>query len=145
MEPMIVMSLIASGLGLVDQFYDLAKKIQGQSVRPHSVQAKPEEDKLVITDEGRVQEITASELQLGQFDQVRHDTLWTRLDINWRRYNGLDAQRATASADEKVRLEIQMEQLKSELCPDFKELVAMYQRTLNRGLPDHYSLHDVCS
>lgn len=144
MDPMTVMTIVAAGLGLVDKFYDLAKKIKGEVVGPHSVQILPVQDKLVIQDHGRTEEIAASELRLGEFDQVRHDALWQRVKINWQRFNGLDVQRALAAADEKVRLEIQMDQLKGDLCPDFRELVGMYEKILARHLPDHYSLYDVC-
>ena len=144
MDPMTVLTIIGTGLGLVDKFYDLAKKIKGEVTGPHSVQILPVQDKLLIQDHGHTQEITANELRLGEYDQVRHDTLWQRVKINWQRYNGLDVQRALAAADEKVRLEVQMDQLRGDLCPDFRELVRMYEKILNRGLPDHYSLYDVC-
>ena len=37
-----------------------------------------------------------------------------------------------------------IDDLKRKLCPDFKELVTMYEKVLGRSLPDHYSLYGVC-
>lgn len=145
MDPTTMMTLIGTVLGLVDKFYDVSKKLKGERVEPHSVEVKPDKDKLVIVDHGHVQEIAASELQLSEFDQVRHDTLYEKIKINWKIYNKLDVQTTSAAADEKIRLKLKMDETKKELCPDFLELVRMYEKVLGRSLPDHYSLYDVCN
>lgn len=145
MDPTTVMTLIGTVLGLVDKFYDVSKKLKGESVEPHSVEVKRDQDKLVMVDHGHVQEIAASELQLGHFDQVRHDTLYEKIKINWKKYNKLDVQMTLAAPDEKIRLELNMDEIKKELCPDFLELVRMYEKVLGRSLPDHYTLYDVCN
>jgi hypothetical protein len=92
-----------------------------------------------------VQEISAEDLQLGEFDQVRHDALWKRIEINWKQYNQIDVDRAAAASEERARLGIQMDRLEGELCPDFREIVKMYEDILRRPLPDHYTLYDICS
>lgn len=144
MDPMTAMAAVGTGLGLVDRFYDLVKKLRGERVGEHSVQVDTVNDRLVVNDHGNLQEYTATEIQLSAFDQKRHDTLRARIDINWTRFNDIDVERAAASADEKSRLGIQMGRLQAELCTDFRELVSMYESLLGRSLPDHYSLYDVC-
>ena len=144
MDPMTVLTLIGSGLGIVDKFYDVAKKWQGEKAGEHSVTVDAAEDKLVISDHGHVQEISADELELSAFDKRRHDALSQRIDILWAQYNDIDVARAAAAADEKARLAVQMDRLRGELCPDFRSVVQMYEKILRRSLPDHYTLYDIC-
>lgn len=145
MDPVSALTLIGSGLALVDQFYELVKKFRGEPVYKHSVTVQKEGKKLIINDRGHEQEIGAEELRLSELDQLRHDTLKKRIDVNWKKFNALDSARALAAADEKVRLELQMEAITAELCPDLKKLVKIYEEVLNRSLPDHYTLFDVCA
>jgi len=145
MDPMSALTLIGTGLGLVDRFYDLAKKWKGEPAGEHSVNVDAEADKLVVRAHGQVQEVSADELQMSAFDQVRHDTLMERITIYWTRYNAIDVERAAAAGDEKARLGVQMDRLRDELCPDFRQLVKMYETILRVSLPDHYTLYDVCA
>lgn len=145
MDRATMLTLIGTGLGLVYRFHDLAKKWKGQEVVEHSVKVDATEDKLVINDHGYVQEISANELEMSAFDKKRHDALRKRIDIHWNQYNAIDVARAAAAADEKARLGVQMDRLEEELCPDFRELVRMYEMILRRGLPDHYTLYEICS
>lgn len=145
MDPATALALIGTGLGLVDRFYDLAKKWKGEEAGEHSVKVDRKEDKLVINDHGYLQEVTAHELQMSAFDKRRHDALMKRIEIHWAQYNDIDEARAAAAADEKARLGVQMNRLESELCPDFQELVRMYESILRRGLPDHYTLYEICA
>ena len=144
MDPMALLTLIGSGLGLVDKFYDLAMKVEGQTPGQHSVTVDTSDDKLVITDHGHAQEISADELELSAFDQARHDALKKRIDILWAQYNAIDVARASAAPDEKARLKVQMVALEGELCPDFRRVVRMYEMVLRRSLPDHYTLYEIC-
>jgi hypothetical protein len=145
MDPASALTLIGTGLGIVDRFYDLAKKWKGEQTGEHSVKVDAAADKLVINDHGDVQEISANELEMSAFDKKRHDTLRQRIEINWNQYNDIDVARASAAADEKARLATQMNRLEGELCPDFRELVGMYETILRRGLPDHYTLYGICA
>jgi hypothetical protein len=143
-DPMTVLTAAGAGLGLVDRFYDLVKKVRGEPVTEHSVRVDATNDRLIVTAYGRQQEYSANDLHLSEFDQVRHDTLRTRIDINWRRFNDIDVERATAAGDEKSRLGIQRDRIQLELCADFRELVSIYERLLGQSLPDHYTLFDIC-
>jgi hypothetical protein len=145
MDPLSILTLIGTGLGLVDKFYDLNKKILGENPGDHRVSVEPQQNKLVIIDNSYRQEVNADDLNLNNFDQIRHDALRETIRINWETFNGLYVERARASADEKVRLKIRMDDLKSELCPDFKELVRMYEEVIGISLPDHYTLYRVCA
>ena len=145
MDPASLLGLIGSGLSLVDQFYDLTKKLRGEEPGEHRVNVKTEEAKIVVSENGYEQEIEAHRLNLAAFDRVRHDALRKRINTLWKRYNGIDVKRASASADEEIRLTIQMDELREQLCPAFRELVGMYENVLGVGLPDHYTLYDVCA
>lgn len=145
MDPATLLTLIGTGLALVDRFYDLAKKWKGQKVGEHKVKVDSEKDKLVLNYYGLEQEIAADELEMSAFDRKRHDTLRKRIAIHWDQYNEIDADRASAAPDERARLGAQMNRLEEELCPDFRELVGMYETILRRSLPDHYKLYEVCS
>jgi len=144
MDPMYALTLIATGLGLVDKFYDVAKKWQGEEAGEHSVTVDREQDRIIIRDHTHVQEIGAQELELSAFDQQRHDALRRRIDTLWTQYNAIDVARASAAADEAARLAAQMEALRGQLCPDFRSMVRIYEAALQRSLPDHYTLHDIC-
>jgi hypothetical protein len=144
MDPLSVMAAIGAGLGLVDRFYDLVKKLRGERAGQHSVQVDAANDRLIVNDHGYVQEFTADQIQMSEFDQRRHNALMARIDINWTRFNDIDVERAAASADEKSRLGVQMGRLQEELCKDFREVVGMYESILGVSLPDHYTLYDIC-
>lgn len=143
-DPTTAIALIAGGLKLIDQFYDLTKKVMGQKVQPHSVEVEQDQGKLTVTEDQDTREIHADDLKLGELDQIRHDTLQNRININWRNYNGIYEKRAAAAPDEDVRLGIKMDEIKIVLCGDFRELVTMYEKVLNTKLPDHYTLFDIC-
>jgi hypothetical protein len=145
MDPISVVTTISAGLGLVDRFYDLTKKILGQKPTSHSVQVRKDKGSIVIEERGNRQEIRASELRLSEFDQLRHDTLKRKIDLNWNQYNSIDEEIVVSAADEKARLQLKRDRIKGELCRDFRELVSMYERIIGRRLPDHYTLHDICT
>lgn len=144
MDPASIIVTIASGLKLVDQFYDLTKKLMGGKPGAHSVQVKQEGMSLVVEDHGHRQEVQASQIKLTQFDQRRHDTLRRKIDMSWAQYNTIDEELVISEAAERARLEQKRDRIKAQLCVDFRELVGLYERALGRGLPDHYSLHDIC-
>lgn len=144
MDPVSLVALIGSGLAVVDQFVNLAERLNSGRATDHGGHVEAREDAVVIVDHGHVTEVAAGDLDLDAFDRERYDALWARVKINWKQYNGLDVERAMASADEKVRLGVRMDHLKAELCPDFRDVVRMYEAVLHVHLPDHYSLYSVC-
>ncbi|GEM_PF-2329404 len=146
MDPITIITGIAAGLKMVDQFRDLALKFLGKKVTPPSAIAAQTQsgDAIQIKYQGQiVQEITSSRLDLHNIDEVRLDALRKRIDINWRLFNKHFADLPLASQDERARIELKMERIQAELCADFRELVGLYERILGVSLPDHYSLYEV--
>jgi hypothetical protein len=145
-DPIQIITGISMGLKLVDQFRELALRFMGQ--RPHAPSASVDQegDSLQIKDHGNVvQTIDASQIQVGEMDDVRLNALQRRIKANWELFNELYAQEPLLSMDERARIKMRMHKMQGELCEDFRELVALYERVLGTGLPDHYSLYEVCS
>ena len=147
MDPIAIMGAISGGLALIDKFYDLATKVKGEEPGPHSFQLEVNEEqkKLTVKEHGNVtREMEEKDLRLGEFDQIRHDTLKRKIERNWKKYNSLDEEKDMAAADERIRLEQKMDDIKTALCEDFRQLVQIYEEILGIAFPDHYTLHRVC-
>jgi hypothetical protein len=145
-DPITVMSTISLGLKLVDQFRDLALRFMNETVRPPSATAAQVDDTFEIRHQGNVtQQISAEEMHLTEWDEVRVRSLERRVRINWSLFNELDAEVPLLATDERVRIELRMGKIKDELCEDFREMVRIFENTLGTGLPDHYTLYEVCS
>lgn len=146
MDPLSAMTAITAVLSLVDKFVGLVRDLRGKDQKPYRVQAKQEDDKIVIERNGTVVEsVSANQLHLNQWDESRFKALQQRVSLLWGQFNGLYAQLPIVSIDERVRLEQRMEQMRQELCRDFREMVRISEQTLGVGLDDHYSLYDSCS
>ena len=146
MDPASVLGTISSGLNLVDQFVDVVDKARGDVTREHSVQARQDGRDLTITVRGHeVERIAPDRLQLNTWDDARYKALELRVRANWQQFNGLYSQTPSLAPDERVRIEQRMEQMRKELCKDFREMIAIYEQTLGVGLADHYSLYNTCS
>jgi hypothetical protein len=77
---------------------------------------------------------------------MSHDS--KRYNKGWPYYgqfNGIYAQLPIVSIDERIRLEQRMEQMRQELCKDFRDMVRISEATLGVALDDHYTLYDTCS
>lgn len=146
MDPVTVISLISSGLGLVDKFVNLVRKMSSGTDRPHRVEAKQEGTELVVRrDQQVVERVDTSKLNLDQWDSVRYEALRQRVQTLWNQFNGLYGELPILSVDEQVRIKQRMETMKKELCKDFNEMVAISERVLGVPLGDHYMLYDTCS
>lgn len=160
-DPISIIGAIGTGLKLVDEFVDMVRKRKTGKAKgpPPSVHAVAYRDRISLVPTERGIEIararkerpppekpiaTAADLKLNEWDQTVYDTLWSRVRTNWKLYHGLYAQEPLAPPETKVRLKVQMEKIKGELCTDFSKIVAIYERTLGVALPDHYSLYDEC-
>ena len=144
-DPVTVMTSISVGLKLVDQFRELAIRFLGKKPHAPSASVEQNEDSIQIKMDGNVvNEIGADDMKLDQWDQVRYDTLQTRVKINWELFHELLKQEPLLAADEKARIKVRLERIKSELCEDFREMVKIYEAALGVALPDHYSLYEVC-
>ncbi len=146
MDPQMLMTLIASGLKLVDQFRDLALKMKGNKHSPPSAVARQVESALEVPNtSGPPLRIECSQLRLTEWKAVRLDALDSRIKTLWELYNYLYSEEAGASIQEKARIHSDMKRRQAELCKDFKELVFLSEEALGTSLPEHYHLHDVCA
>ena len=55
-----------------------------------------------------------------------------------------ELRKGEVASEEQGRIRMRMENTKSELCTDLREMAQAYERTLMMFLPEHYGLHDVC-
>ncbi len=145
-DPNITMTLISSGLSLVDKFVDVVRKLRSGDERPHRVEAKQEASTLVIRRDGQVLEkVEASQLHLNEWDSARYDALYQRVSSFWTQFNALYGQLPNLSVDEQVRIKQRMETMRKELCKDFREMVAISEKVLGVPLSDHYTLYSTCN
>ena len=144
-DPITVISSIATGLSLVDKFTDITLKILKQQPKSHTVEANRVDNAIEISRDGQVDvKVDSQQLNLGAWDQQRYDALKRKIDINWRIYNNIDEQLPATSIDERARLKQRLQLIKQELCEDFRELVDLAEKVLGTTLGDHYSLYTVC-
>ena len=145
MDPIAVIGAVSSGLGLVDKFVTLVGKLRSQDSKPFKVETKQEGNNLVIRESGNVVEtITPPQIQLNEFDGPRFEALKRRVTSLWNQFNGLYGQLPTMSVDEQVRIREKMEQMRRELCQDFREMIDISEKVLGVPLHDHYTLHRTC-
>ena len=140
-----VMTTISVGLKLIDQFGDLAKRFVDQRPQPPAERVEQAGNTMELRHNGKVVERRAvEELNLIAWDEVRYRALERRAWVNWQYFNELSIQLPMLTPDEQGRIRMRMENTKSELCTDLREMAQIYERTLGMSLPDHYRLHDVC-
>lgn len=145
MDPISVITMISSGLKLVDQFRELAIRFIGRNPSPPNGRAEQVGTTLEVSQGGTVsQRIDASELKVDQWDSVRYQALSKRIRTQWDIYNDLFASEASLGVQEGARVRADMRKIQEELCHDFKEMVRLYERALGTSLPDHYQLYEVC-
>ena len=145
MDPLTLMTLISTGLGLVDQFWNLVIRVRGQAPTAPSGKAEQVGTGLELRHhEMLLARVEARDIHMDQWDSVRYDALSKRISTNWFIYNALYKSEAGASAQEGARIRNDMRNTENSLCHDFKEMVALYERALGASLPDHYKLYDIC-
>ena len=147
MDPIAIIGAVSAGLGLVDKFTTLVGKLRAQDQKPFKVEAAQEGNNLVIREGGKVVEtVTPMQIQgrLDQFDETRFEALKKRVASLWNQFNGLYGQLPTMSVDEQVRIREKMENMRVELCQDFREMIDISQKVLGVPLHDHYTLHRTC-
>lgn len=145
MDPITIISAISAGLELIDKFRALAFKVMNKQGGIPSVHAEAKGRALEIQRNGHVVErIEASQIVMNAWDEKRYKTLEKKVRINWDIFNEIDGELPTASLDEKARLKQRLESIRGELCRDFREMLALYEKTLGMPLGDHYSLFGVC-
>jgi hypothetical protein len=146
LDPISIITAVGAGLKLIDQFRDLAIKVSGRTPSPPSTLATKEGSAIEIKAGGQVlQRIESSQLKTGSLDDVRFRALEHRIASNWALYYGNYSELPMLAADERVRVQVRMERMKQELCQDFRSITKMYEDILGVGLPDHYSLYEVCT
>jgi hypothetical protein len=145
MDPISIITLISSGLKLVDQFREIAIRIRGGNPTPPSAKAEQVGTALEVSYGGQVSEkIEATKVHMDQWDSARYKALSQRINVQWSLYNELFAGEAGASIQEGARVRVEMQKIQGELCKDFKDMVKLYERALGTALPDHYQLYEVC-
>ena len=141
-----VINAISLGLKLVDQFREMVIRFRGDKPHAPSASVDQEGDALQIKEHGQVvQQVDATQIRMGDVDEVRLRALERRIKVNWELFNELFSQEPLLAVEERARIKIRMDRMKDDLCEDFREMVRMYEQILNIGLPDHYSLYEVCS
>jgi hypothetical protein len=144
-DPVSIITLISSGLKLVDQFRELAIRFHGQAPKPPSGKAEQVGTALEVRYGGQVtQKVEANQLHMDQWDERRYDALSKRIRTSWDIFNDLFASEAGASPQEGARIRADMRKTQDTLCVDFREMVSLYERALGASLPDHYQLFEVC-
>jgi hypothetical protein len=145
MDPLSIITIISSGLKVIDQFQEMAMKFFGRNPTPPSGKAEQSGTALEIKHDNVVyQKVESSELKMDQWDTVRYEALNKRIRSNWNIYNDLFVSEAGSSAQEGARIRNDIRNTQEVLCRDFKEMVKLYERTLGASLPDHYQLYEVC-
>jgi hypothetical protein len=145
MDPANIITIISSGLKLVDQFRELVIRYRGRASSVPSGKAEQVGTALEIRHgQAPPQQIEAKQLHLDQWDEVRYEALSKRICTNWSIYNELFASEAATSAQESARVRTEMRNIQEVLCRDFREMIRLYERALGVGLPDHYQLFEVC-
>jgi hypothetical protein len=144
-DPVTVMTTISLGLKLVDQFRDLALRFLNKEPHPPGATAEQAGNTFQIRHGGQVtQQIAAGEMNLNEWDDIRVRALQKRVRINWELFYELYSEEPLLSFDERARIKSRMSRINEELCEDFRAMVRIYEDTLGTGLPDHYSLYEVC-
>jgi hypothetical protein len=146
MDPVTTLTLISTGLKMVDQYRELALRLRGATPAPPSSRAEQAGSALQISHGWHVvTRVEAAQLRMDQWDATRYDALRRRIRTNWEIFNVLFVSEAVSDgAEERVRLRAEMRELQDTLCQDFKQMVKIYERTLGVALPDHYQLYEVC-
>jgi len=144
-DPVTIITTIGLGLKLIDQFRDLAIRFMGKKLEPPSETADQTTNKIEFRHAGKVfREVKVSQMKMDQWDDVRYKALERRIKSNWDLFHELFSQLPELSVDEKSRIKLRMDRIKSELCEDFRQMVCIYERALGTRLPDHYQLFEVC-
>ena len=113
--------------------------------KPFKVETRQEANNLVIRQQGTVVEtITPAQLRMNELDDARFEALKKRITSLWNQFNGLYGQLPTMSVDEQVRIREKMEQMRKELCQDFREMIDISEKVLGVPLQDHYTLYRTC-
>lgn len=145
MDPISVITLISSGLKLVDQFRELAIRVRGDKPSPPGSKAEQVGSALEVRHGSTVTKtIEAKQLKMDEWDIARYEALAKRIRTEWGIYNDLFSSEAGASAQEGARIRAEMRKVQEQLCSDFREMVKLYERALGTTLPDHYQLFEVC-
>jgi len=145
MDPLTTITVISAGLDLIDKFRSMALSMMRRDIKPPSVEAKKKGDLIEISMNGHVtNRIAATDLKMSEWDDVRYNALSTKVKRYWKQFNDIDVALASASPDEKSRLEVKMDEVRHELCISFREMLRIYEKTLGMQLGDHYSLYAVC-
>jgi hypothetical protein len=158
-DPLTTISAISAGLKLIEQFREVALRAMGRQgsepsvtvrTRHHQTAGGPERSNggtvdLEIKRRGGPTEIVrSSDLRMGAWDQQRYDTLQSVVGILFEQFNSLETQAVMTSGLQQIQIKQQMDVIKKQLCPKFREMLKLYEQTLGVNLEDHFALFSVC-
>jgi hypothetical protein len=158
MDPVTTLTTISLGLKVIEQFRKIALRAMGRQGSEPSVTVETKPDKNipgkgeekgtieleVLRNGAPVAMIRPRDLKMGAWDQQRYETLESVIQTLFTQFNGLEAELAVASPLERIKMQQQMERIKKDLCPKFREMLNLYQKTLGVSLEDHFALQSVC-
>jgi hypothetical protein len=144
-DPLAIMTMISSGLQLIDQFRETAARFKGRELGPPGETIELAGDAMEHRVHGTVVErMTADDLQLDRWDAPRYEALQKSVLDQWKLFNKLFSQRVTLGASERAKVDLEMDDLQESLCTEFREMGTIYQQALGISLPDHYRLFEIC-
>ena len=149
MDPLTVMTAVTAGLKLLQQFRETALswkgKDGGKETRIQTTHAGSKDSELEIRREGEAPRIVrAYELRTESWDYDRYKTLVSVVSTLFSQFNALERERTLASGLERIKMDQQMERIKDELCPRFREMIDLSEKVLGISLHEDFSLKTIC-
>jgi len=150
-DPISIMATIGVGLGLIDQFTDLADRWQNREGGRHRGKAEVKDDVLIITrdvaneeEEPEIVQLAHIEANLDIWDGPKYKMLSKRTQQRWSLLLKYEAEDVGLGPTERANLNFKIEQTLEELCGDFRAMIAIIERVTDHSLPDHYQLYSQC-
>jgi hypothetical protein len=132
-------------LNLIERFRETTRSALTGPEQRSSILATQVNDAIQIEEPGVIKrKVREQDLKLSDWDDIRYQTLKTRVGANWKTYNRIDEELLQLYGRAKTERRSEMEALKRELCNDFREMLRIYELALGMRLQDQYSLYEVC-
>jgi hypothetical protein len=140
-----IVQTIGSNLNLISEFAEKTLKILDKTATTPMVQFEQVDTTLQIVESGVVREkVAEDELKLNEWDEPHYKALRKRIKSNWDMYNTIYGDLPIRPIDEKVRLTQVLNQIKEELCSDFRGMMRLFNRIVSINLDEYRLLYDVC-
>jgi hypothetical protein len=144
-----VLHAIGVGLKRIERFHLLSLWLMGRHAKRRTdIRTEQHgEDVLQVWSDGElVLEVRPDEVDWRRWDGSRYCILQQEVDRRWREFNELYAIEPAEPPESRARIRVKLEDMQSELCHRFGELVTMYDEALGftSDLPAHEALRDIC-